>query len=526
MRARLGSFGALAALIAACGGTAHAPIEPAVAASAASVTPGPVASAPAARDDAFRETAPSAGPETPFQPPKILEGRLANGIRLLVVERHELPIVAVQISIDRGADQAPPGVGAFTGAMLLAGTKTKSALQLSDDLTGLGATYGAHVDFDSATVEGQVLTPNVDGLLETLSDVLRNPAFDKKELERERSKRLTALQQENDSPKEILGKAVARVVYPKDHPYASTLLGDEKGLKQIGAPDLRRFHAKFFQPDHTTVALAGDISLDDAAAKVGKVFGGWKGASKPAPSPGDPPAPDDKAARLVLIDRPGASQSNMAVALPGVPRSSKDFDAILVMNAILGGQFSSRLNLNLREKHAYTYGAGSFFDFRHGPGPFRAGGAMVRESTEAAGREILKEVERMRTDLVTDEELADAKANLIKQLPARFETAGATAGTLAALSVYGLPLDEFATRPERLRKITTEDVKRVAEAYLRPERLRLVVVGDAAKVKEGLAKLGGDYHLGLAVEEPPASKDPPAAKDPKKTATDPKGSAP
>ena len=179
--------------------------------------------------------------------------------------------------------------------------------------------------------------------------------------------------------------------------------------------------------------------------------------------PGEPPAPDDKAARIVLIDRPGASQSNVAVALPGVPRTSKDFDAILMMNTILGGQFSSRLNMNLREKHAYTYGAGSCFDFRHGAGPFRAGGAIVRESTEPAIREMLTEIERMRTELVIDEELADAKANVIKQLPARFETAGATAATLASLAIYGLPLDEFATRPARLQKVTREDVKRVAD---------------------------------------------------------------
>jgi len=225
-------------------------------------------------------------------------------------------------------------------------------------------------------------------------------------------------------------------------------------------------------------------------AQVTRAFGSWKGQSPKAKVPAAPPEPKSDVPRVVLVDRPGATQSSVALTLVGVPRQNKDYDALLVMNTILGGAFSSRLNMNLREAHAYTYGAGSSFDFRHGPGPFRAGGAIVREKTGPAVTEILKELDRLRTDPVSDAELADAKAYLVRTLPARFETTGNTADTLASLAVYGLPLDEYATRPARFGKVTADDVKRVAATYLAPGAYHLVVVGDAKVVEAQLGEVG------------------------------------
>ena len=469
--------------IAACGSPPPPDVPPA--------PPPPPDGAPAraAADTAdFRKTAPAPGPEVVFTPPKIQEAKLPNGVRVLLVERRDLPVVAVEITTDRGADQAPPAVGGFVGAMLTQGTKTRSSLDFSDAMGRIGASFGSWVGYDGGGVSGQALAPNFDELLTLLGDAYMRPAFAKAEVDRERSRRLTTLAQINDNPGSLLNVAVGRALYPEAHPYAAPVIGTEETLQKIKPSDLAAFHAAHFQPDRTTVSISGDVTREQAMREVERVFGGWKGKAKPAK---EPELPGDRAGpRVVVLDRPGLTQSSVAVGLPGVARSSPDYEALLVMNTILGGQFSSRLNLNLREKHAYTYGARSGFDMRHGPGPFTAGGAIVRESTGPAVGEILSEIKRIREEPVGEEELGAAKENLIGQLPARFETVNATASTLAGLAIYGLPLDEYANRAAKIERVSREDVQRVARQYLVPERTRLVLVGDAAVVKGQLEPLG------------------------------------
>jgi zinc protease len=440
----------------------------------------------------FRDQAPQASAELPFTPPKIEEAKLGNGVRVLLVERHELPIVSVEIVTDHGADQGPPGVGGFLGAMLLQGTKTRSALKLSDDLDKLGAQYGAAADYDSAPISARVLSTKLPETLAILADVAQSPAFAKAEIERQRSERLTRILQQNDQPQALLARAVSATLYPDGHPYGTPLLGTEESVGKIDAAALGKLYKTLFQPERVTIAFAGDITKERAVAEAERAFGKWKStADAKAPTPEDPKAPPPAGAeRVFLLDRPGSTQSFVSVALPGTSRRSADFDALVVMNTILGGQFSSRVNLNLREKHAYTYGARSAFSFFHGPGAFSVGGAIVRESTGPAVQEILTELDRIRKDPVTDEELAAAKSLLIRALPARFESTSSTADALAGLAIYGLPLDDYATRPARLQRVTPQDVLRVAQAYLPALGFRVVVVGDASVAKDQLAKVG------------------------------------
>lgn len=477
------------------------------------VDPEERAAAPKPSPGDFRKTAPAPGPAVVFSPPKIEEARLPNGVRILHVERRELPIVALQVSADRGADQGKPGVASFAATMLLQGTKTRSAIAISDEFGRLGAVFGAGADYDSVGVGARCLTPKLPEVLTLLADVVINPAFDAAELKRERSRRLTNLLQQNDRPATLLSNAVSAALYPAGHPYNAPLIGFEAEVTHVSAKELAAFHATQFRPDRVTIAIAGDITKDQAVEQIQRVFAAWKGQAQPAKEIGAPSPLDAKAARILLLDRPGATQSQVAVALSGVPRATKDFEAILLMNTILGGQFSSRLNLNLREKHAYSYGVRSSFDMRRGPGPFVAGGAIVRESTGPAVREILSEMKRLQAELVTADELEDARSNLILQLPARFESAAETASTLAYLATYGLPLDEIATRPARLKAVTREDIKRVAEAYLKADLARVVIVGDAKVIKEQLEalKLGAVELLPAAA--PPAAG-PPAAGSP------------
>jgi zinc protease len=476
-------------------------------------------------DADFRKEAPAPGPPVVFKAPTIEETKLSNGIRVLLVERHELPIVAVRVVSSQGADQAGPGVGAFAGAMMLAGTQKRSAEQLSDEFQALGAQHGAYVDYDASVLYAQSLSNKFEGTLELLADVAQHPSFPLDELKRERTKRLTSLHQEKDSPQRLLGAAQGAALYPARHPYHTPLLGTEAALEKISAADLRQFHAATFEPDRLTITASGDITRGALVEQLERSFGKWKGKAARATAPAAPPPPAAGAPKIIIVDRPGASQTNVSVTMVGVPRSTKDYDALLLMNAILGGQFSSRLNMNLREKHGYTYGAGSAFAMRHGAGPFSASGAIMREHTAAAVKEIMGEIEGIRSAPVSADELADAKGNITQQLPALFETDSQTAGTLANLAIYSLPLDDYASRPARIARVTAEDIKRVATTYLQPAQMRVVMVGDAAKIKASLEALGlGTIEVREAKADAGAA--PPSASGPRPRGGKPKSDRP
>jgi zinc protease len=459
----------------------------------------PASTASAAPDP--MSVAPPPAPEGRFIPPRVEERRLANGIRLLVTERHELPIVAFRLAFERGADQGPPGVGSFLAAMLFQGTTTRSAIALDDELRRLGISAEPSADYDSLAVSAQCLSDKLPKALEIVADIVQNPAFSKDEIERARSRRLTSLIQQNDKPSTLLGTTTLALLYPEGHPYHVPVMGNEAAVKAITAGALRSFHKANLVPERLTIAVAGDITLAEAAPLIERAFGSWRGSAPKPTIPAPPSGPSAPA--ITLVDRPGLTQSSVSVIRVGLPRLTPDFDAVSMMNVILGGYYSSRLNTNLREKHGYTYGAQSSFEFHRGAGPFSAGATVAREHTGAALKEILAELARMRDELVSQEELDEARARAIRKLPARFESAAFIAGAMSALSVEGLPLDEFATRPERFQKVTREDVKRVATTLLAPETLRVVVVGDAAIVKAQLDALGlGD----VVLQRPPKAE--------------------
>lgn len=469
---------------------------------------------PMVEDPSFRKEPPQPEADVRFVPPKIEEARLSNGLRILVAERRDMPIVAMQIVVDRGLDlQTLPGVATMTATMMLTGTKSRSALALSDDLAAIGARYGAWADHDGMGVRGQALRERFPELFAILVDVVRNPAFDGVELERERAKRLTTLAAQTDVPDVLMENAVEEKLYPLGHPYHAPLNGDEASTKAIKGADLVRLHEAAFRPEHATVAIAGDIDRASAVALVEKHLGNWVGKALPKKAYPDPRSLGKDEKRVLLIDRPGSSQSSVSLALVGISRKHPDFDAVMVLNTLLGGQFSSRLNMNLREKNAYTYGAYSWFDTRRVAGPFTAGGAIMTPATAPAIREMFAEMERLRKELPPAVELENAKTNLIRKLPARFETASGTAQALGSLSVMGLALDEFATRQSRVAKVTAEDVRRVANTYLRSEAMRVIIVGDASVVQKELEALDlGGIEVRHPVEQNPPSSRKPASK--------------
>ncbi len=497
-RLAFASFASLGLAVFACGG-APAPLHPPPAPPAPAPSSTVVAAAPGAPttpDAAFRERPPAPGPAAVFVAPKIVEGKLKNGIRVLLVERHDLPIVSVRVALKAGASDLMgerPEVMTFAGAMLEQGTKKMNALELSDAFDAIGATHGAYVGQDSGGADVKVLTAELDKGLGLLADVVQNPSFPDAEIERLRARWLGWSQQQRSQPGTLMQSALAASLFGPAHPYGKPPILKEEQIKKITKADVQKAYARAFTAGNAAICVAGDITKDALLPKLEAAFGAWKGPA-PARTKIAPPVPVKDAPRLVLVDRPGAPQSQVQVAEVGVPFSTPDRDAIAVMNAILGGMFSSRINLNLREKHAYTYGARSGFAMRHGAGPFAAGGAIIADKTAPAIHELFTEVGGIRDAEVSAEELAGAKESIRLAMPARFETVSAVTDALSDLVVHDLALDEYEKRPGRIDAVTAADVKKAALAHLHPQKMRVIIVGDRKALGESLETL----HMGAA----------------------------
>lgn len=490
---------AFAALFAAACGAATPPPPPLA---PPTVAPPPPPAALAETPDApFRAQAPAKGDvKRAFTPPEVRELTLKNGVRVLFAP-HPVGTVSVTLVVRAGQGDVPrarPGSLSLLGAMLEQGTKSRSALKLSDELEAIGAHDYAAFGWDSGVVGVDVLREHLDKALELMADMVQNPTFPADELERLRARRLAGIQSEKNSASSMMRNAQAAVLYGRAHPYGHSLTGEAADVKAVTAPELTRLHRELFVPSLLTLVVAGGVNEASLLPALERAFGAMKGPARArgaVPKLPTPKASSDES-RLFVVDKPGAPQSQIAVTQIGVAADVADRDALTVMNAILGGMFSSRINLNLREKHAYTYGARSGFAMRRGAGPFDAGAAVVTDKTVPALRELFVELEAVRATEVTEAELAGAKEALIQGLPARFETARDVVNALTEVVVYDWPKDEYATRVERLSKVTAADVKRVAAKYLAPRRMKVIVVGDQARLKDDLEVM----HLGAPSE--------------------------
>jgi zinc protease len=455
----------------------------------------PIAIPEAARithDAPFRANPPPPDGTVKFTPPRVVEAKLKNGLRVLVVERHELPVVSVRLVVGVGAGDVPdakPGVVNFMGAMLEQGTEKLDALKLSDELDAIGAQHGAGFDWDSGSVGVKVLADRLDKALELMSQIALEPSFPEGEIERFRARRIAGIQSEKSSPQAAAANNVAAALFGRAHPYGPSLSGEESDVKKITRADIVKTYERIFSPQNAAIVVSGDVTPDKLVPKLEASFGGWK--ARPGAVTRKPPAAPKAAAakkRVVFVDRPGA-QSQVQLVKIGVPHATKDREAIVVANAILGGMFSSRINMNLREKNAYTYGARSYFSMRHGAGPFLVAAPVKAEHTGAAVKEVFTEIEGLRKDGPTPEELALAKESIRLAMPGRFETPSDVTNAVADLVVYDLPLDHFEKRLARIEAVTAADVKRVANELVIPDALTLVVVGDKKSVGPQIDKL-------------------------------------
>lgn len=470
-------------------------VQPLPSAPVGAFTPPPSATPSTTPDAPFREKAPAPAGAIEWAPPRIETWRMPSGVRVLFVERHEMPIVGLRLVSAVGAGDLSgvrPGAVAFMGAMLEQGAGKRTALEISDGYEALGADHGASCDWDSCVVRLKVLASHLSASLDLLADIALRPTFADSEVERARKRWLASLQQEKSSPGAMEQNALAASLFGRAHPYGHSLRGAPGDIAQLKREEIQGAWRRAMQPPWTTIVVAGDVTQDVLRPMLEARFGSWRSREARAERVSTAPAQRDRSAgvRVVLVDVPGAAQSQVFAAQEGASYSSPDRIALSVMNAILGGMFSSRINLDLREAKAYTYGARSRLSMRHGAGPFAAGGAIFTEHTADAVRLLLAHIARMRDERVTEEELADAKENAKLALPARFEGVEDVAGALQDVAVYDLPLDEYAVRAARIEAVTAEDVQRVATKWLHPESMRVVIAGDRAKIEKDLSALG------------------------------------
>ena len=440
-------------------------------------------------DQNWRKTAPPAGPPVTFHLPVPTEFTLANGLKVYLVRDASLPVVSAYLVSRAGGENNPastPGLAGFAANMLKEGTATRSAIQVAETSELYGTRLLTAAGMDSASGSINVLTNRAGDALGLLADVVRHPAFNSPDLDRVRKERLLSIQQEGDSTSAIAQRVGPRLLYG-DQPYGFTQSGTTASLTAITREQLQGFWSAHYGPADSALVFAGDLTEAEARSLAERTFGDWQGSAKAdviLPQPPPPPTP-----HLVLVDKPGSPQTALFAIGYGIPNNSPIRQAVDVMNFTLGGSFSSRINMNLREVHGFTYGAQSFFIHYREGGPFEAGGLIRSDVTAPAAKELMLELHRILTDPPTPAELKMAKDASIQSLPGQFETTFSTANAASSIFLYNRPLDYYAKLPDRFRAVTADDVVKAAQATIHPDNLLILAVGDKAKIEPSLKQL-------------------------------------
>ena len=448
-----------------------------------------------------RTRPPALAPTPQLDLPDLQKRALSNGLAVWLIESHEVPIVQVNVVVKAGAGDDPAGkfgTASLTAAMLDEGAGTRSALDIADAVEFLGASLTTTSSFDASAVRLNVPSGRLRDALPVLADVTLRPAFPAKELERLRQERLTSLLQARDDPASIAPMAFSRIVFGA-HRYGTGAIGTEATLKVLSTGDLSAFHAAYYQPSNAVLVVVGDITADAVLPDLEKQFGSWKAAAAPRRAP-VPAAPQLASGGIYIVDKPEAEQSQIRIGWVGVPRSTPDYFPLLVLNTILGGSFTSRLNQNLREEHGYAYGASSGFDMRLSAGPFVAAAGVQTDKTAESVREFFNELMGI-TEPIGAEEIARAKNYIALGFPAEFESSADLSRRLEELIVYQLPDDYFERYIANVQATMAEALQKAANTYIQPSRFAVVVVGDRKTIEPGIRALNLGPVRVMSVEE-------------------------
>jgi zinc protease len=434
---------------------------------------------------------PEPGPIRPFELPPVHVDRLDAGLRVRAMQRGEMPLVSGCLLLDAGEATVPTGqagLAVMAGDCLTGGTRRRSGAELDQALESLGVSLRVSTGWDAATLSFTCIAERLDQVLEILTEVVREPAFPPTEVDRVRAQRMAAIRQRRMNPGPLADDELDRVLFPREHPYHRPLSGEEDTLATLGREDAAGFVESRYRADGAGFALVGDLSSDQVEACVRRHLGDWSGGAAPRPPIPDAEPPAERP--VVMVDLPGAVQSEIRVGLPGPSRGSDDEAALQVGNTILGGAFTSRLNLNLRERHGFTYGVRSRFAMRRAGGSFVISTSVQTEVTAAALSEAMKEFEGFLADGPAQEEVDQARDYLAGVFPLRMETGGQLAARLAELLIFDLPHDYHHGYRERIRRVTPGATHEAMSRYLDASRAPIVVVGDAERIAGDLDGLG------------------------------------
>jgi zinc protease len=439
-----------------------------------------------------RSKIPPPGRTPSLRVPTWTKSRLTNGAEIIVSEKHDLPLVSFTITFIGGSNQfeAPDrtGIAGLVASMMNEGTKTRDGDALSNALQVLGVNVNTGIAGESGSIGFLSTTGKFQPALDIVADMLANSTFPAAALERLRAQRIVALNQAKDRTTAIAGVVFPKVLYGPAHPYGRS--ATEASIKAITRDEVVAFHKNYFQLGRAIVTVVGDVSAASVKPVIERSFAAWTGGGE-KPGFTYPRTPERSPATIYLVDKPGAAQSTFALGNPGPPRTTTDYFALLVMNRILGGQFQSRLNANIREEKGYSYGVTSSFAFGKGPGPFRAGGDIVTAKTDAALIEFMKELRGIAGSRpVTDDELATAKDGLVQRLPDQFASVSAINSAITSIYVQGLTEDFYQQYAKNVSAITKDDVVRVAKQYIDLDYLAIVIVGDRATIEAPLKATG------------------------------------
>ena len=445
-----------------------------------------------------RTRLPALRPDPPFRFPSIAKTRLDSGLTIWSVEHRSLPVVTAVVLLRIGSAADPdgrPGLASLTGDMLDEGAGERSALEVNDALARIGAQFDTEVGPDATILTLTTLARFRERALDLLGDIVMRPRFEPHEFARVRELRTTRLRQLRDLAPAVADRAFASLVYA-GHPYGHLAIGTERALQQLALADVAEFHARAYIPSEMTVIVVGDGTHAELSEAVARSFGSWRGGgARPAALARalarcleEPPY---RGRRAAIVDRPGAAQSELRIGHASARRASPDYHALLVLNMVLGGQFVSRINMNLRESKGFTYGARTSFDFRRGPGPFLLQVSVQTGVTGPAIHESLAELQDIRaTRPVAAGELELAQASLTRGYPRNFETAEQIARSVTQLALHDLPDDYFEAFVPTIAALDAGALARAAATHLHPERLNTVIVGDRADVEPQLAEIG------------------------------------
>lgn len=438
-----------------------------------------------------RSRPPGAGAPPSLKMPPIVKRKLSNGIPVWFVERHDVPLATVVLVLRSGATQDPSGkwgLASMTAAMLQEGAGKRNSLDFADAVDMLGADLSAAAGFDSTVVDLNVPVKNLVPALDLMADLVLRPTFPQAELQRQKTQGLTAFLQARANPDYLSGTAFGAQVFGPGHRYGMSTTGSAAQFATFTRGDLVAFHGGAYRPERASFVVTGDVKPDAVLKALEARFGKWKPAGKALAAAPVPKAPEKSATGIFLVDRPGSPQSVVRIGSVGVARSTPDYFPLVVLNTVLGGSFTSRLNQNLRERNGYTYGASSRFTMRLGRGPFSVTTNVQTDKTGPAVREILHELEALRQPIPA-EELEKARNYVAYSFPGDFETGEDLAGRLADMQLYGLPDSYYATYVPNLLAVDAASAAKAAAQHLVPGGMAIVIVGDAKALRPQLEAL-------------------------------------